>query len=206
MGGAAPYVVIRVQPLAGELCRFAVSSCNEDDEREEDIVHTPSVPGRIVQTIHQYGLFKFRTGHASAPGTPTRPRTALFSLDTLSFGSMSMSTRRARSRSVASRNSTLFSSGSGSTSATSEEGASMGRKFMKRSWSPGPGLGMSVPEGESVGPTSSTGYSVSGRSSPLKGRVLPDEDYDACTWDDLGEDAGEMDVDVGEDVEMDPDT
>ncbi|KEP51744.1 RhoGEF gef2 protein [Rhizoctonia solani 123E] len=206
MGGAAPYVVIRVQPLAGELCRFAVSSCNEDDEREEDIVHTPSVPGRIVQTIHQYGLFKFRTGHASAPGTPTRPRTALFSLDTLSFGSMTMSGRRARSRSVASRNSTLFSSGSASTSATSEESASMGRKFMKRSWSPGPGLGMSVPEGESIGPTSSVGYSVNGRSSPLKGRVLPDEDYDACTWDDLGEDADEMDVDVGRDVEMDPDT
>ncbi|CEL59835.1 Rho guanine nucleotide exchange factor gef2 OS=Schizosaccharomyces pombe (strain 972 / ATCC 24843) GN=gef2 PE=1 SV=1 [Rhizoctonia solani AG-1 IB] len=207
MGGAAPYVVIRVQPLAGELCRFAVSSCNEEDEREEDIVHTPSVPGRIVQTIHQYGLFKFRTGHASAPGTPTRPRTALFSLDTLSFGSMSMSNRRARSRSVASRNSTLFSSASGSTSATSEEGASMGRKFMKRSWSPGPGLGMSVPEGESVGPAgSSVGYSINGRSSPLKGRVLPDEDYDACTWDDLGEEADEMDVDVGEDVGMDPDT
>ncbi|KAF8759902.1 RhoGEF domain [Rhizoctonia solani] len=93
MAGAPPYVVIRVQPLAGELCRFAVSSCNEEDEREEDIVHTPSVPGRIVQTIHHYGLFKFRTGHASAPGTPTRPRTALFSLDTLSFGSMTMSGR-----------------------------------------------------------------------------------------------------------------
>ncbi|CAE7058756.1 unnamed protein product [Rhizoctonia solani] len=202
--GGAPYVVIRVQPLAGELCRFAVSSCNEEDEREEDIVHTPSVPGRIVQTIHQYGLFKFRTGHASAPGTPTRPRTALFSLDTLSFGSMTMSGRRARSRSVASRNSTLFSSGSASTSATSEEGASMGRKFMKRSWSPGPGLGMSVPEGESIGTTN--GYSVNGRSSPLKGRILPDEDYDACTWDDVGEDADEMDVDVGGNVEVDPDT
>jgi hypothetical protein len=120
---------------------------------------------------------------------------------------MSMSNRRARSRSVASRNSTLFSSASGSTSATSEEGASMGRKFMKRSWSPGPGLGMSVPEGESVGPAgSSVGYSINGRSSPLKGRVLPDEDYDACTWDDLGEETEEMDVDVGEDVGMDPDT
>ncbi|KAF8743234.1 Guanine nucleotide exchange factor for Rho/Rac/Cdc42-like GTPases, partial [Rhizoctonia solani] len=207
MAGAPPYVVIRVQPLAGELCRFAVSSCNEEDEREEDIVHTPSVPGRIVQTIHHYGLFKFRTGHASAPGTPTRPRTALFSLDTLSFGSMTMSGRRARSRSVASRNSTLFSSGSGSTSTTSEEGASMGRKFMKRSWSPGPGVGMPLPEGESIGPAgSSTGYSISGRSSPLKGRVLPDEDYDACTWDDLGEETDEMDVDVGAEVELDPDT
>jgi hypothetical protein len=122
-----------------------------------------------------------------------------------------MSNRRARSRSVASRNSTLLSSGSGSTatSATSDEGASMGRKFMKRSWSPGPGLGMSVPEGgEGIRPGSTMGYSVSGRSSPLKGRVLPDEDYDSCTWDDLGEDVGDMDVDVGADVDvgMDPDT
>lgn len=48
--GGAPYVVIRVQPLAGELCRFSVSSCNDDDEREEDIVHSPSIPARIVQT------------------------------------------------------------------------------------------------------------------------------------------------------------
>ncbi|KAG9122598.1 hypothetical protein FRC07_000961, partial [Ceratobasidium sp. 392] len=214
MGGpgtsGAPYVVIRVQPLAGELCRFAVSSCNEDDEREEDIVHTPSVPGRIVQTIHQYGLFKFRTGHASAPGTPTRPRTALFSLDTLSFGSMTMANRRSRSRSVASRNSTLFSSVSGSTatSATSEDGTSVGRKFMMRPRSPGPGLGLTVPESaQAVG--SVAGRGVSGRSSPLKGRTLPDEDYDAASWDDLGE-AGEMDVDAGEeidvDVNMDPDT
>ncbi|KAG8745765.1 hypothetical protein FRC10_007026 [Ceratobasidium sp. 414] len=203
--GGAPYVVIRVQPIAGELCRFAVSSCNEDDEREEDIVHTPSVPGRIVQTIHRYGLFKFRTGHASAPGTPTRPRTALFSLDTLSFGSMTMANRRSRSRSVASRNSTLFSSVSGSTatSATSEDGTSVGRKLMKRSWSPGPGLGMSVVEGAAaVG--SVAGRGACGRSSPLKGRMLPDEDYDAASWDDLGE-AGEMDVDTGEGIDMDVD-
>ncbi|KAG8711425.1 hypothetical protein FRC08_015914, partial [Ceratobasidium sp. 394] len=214
MGGlgasGAPYVVIRVQPIAGELCRFAVSSCNEDDEREEDIVHTPSVPGRIVQTIHQYGLFKFRTGYASAPGTPTRPRTALFSLDTLSFGSMTMANRRSRSRSVASRNSTLFSSVSGSTatSATSEDGTSVGRKLMKRSWSPGPGLGMTVAENAAaVG--SVAGRGACGRSSPLKGRTLPDEDYDAASWDDLGE-AGEMDVDADEgidvDVGVDPDT
>ncbi|KAG8763089.1 hypothetical protein FRC12_008720 [Ceratobasidium sp. 428] len=215
MGGpgvsGAPYVIVRVQPIAGELCRFSVSSSNEDDEREEDIVHTPSVPGRIVQTIHQYGLFKFRTGHASAPGTPTRPRTALFSLDTLSFGSMTMANRRSRSRSVASRNSTLFSSVSGSTATsatTSEDGTSASRKFMKRSWSPGPGLGISVAEGaQAVG--SVAGRGVSGRSSPLKGRTLPDEDYDAASWDDLGE-AGEMDVDADEeidvDVGVDPDT
>lgn len=81
----------------------------------------------------------------------------------------------------------------------------MGRKFMKRSWSPGPGLGMSVPEGsEGFGSTNSLALTTNGRSSPLKGRVLPDEDYDSCTWDDLGGDAGEMDVDVGGDV--DPDT
>ncbi|QRV87492.1 Formin-like protein 14 [Ceratobasidium sp. AG-Ba] len=205
MGGpgasGGPYVVIRVQPIAGELCRFVVSSCNEDDEKEEDIVHTPSVPGRIVQTIHQYGLFKFRTGHASAPGTPTRPRTALFSLDTLSFGSMTMANRRSRSRSVASRNSTLFSSvsgaGSASTGATSgsEDSTSMGRKFMKRSWSPGPGTALSVEGSLPMATVGSIGLGASGRSSPLKGRTLPDEDYDSRSWDDLGEAAGEMDVD-----------
>lgn len=45
-----PMVVIRVQPMAGELSRFVVSSSDSSDEGEEDIIQTDRVPGRIVQT------------------------------------------------------------------------------------------------------------------------------------------------------------
>ena len=48
--GGAPMVVIRVQPMAGELSKFAVSSSDASDEGEEDIIQTDRVPGRIVQT------------------------------------------------------------------------------------------------------------------------------------------------------------
>jgi hypothetical protein len=48
--GDAPMVVIRVQPMAGELSKFAVSSSDASDEGEEDIIQTDRVPGRIVQT------------------------------------------------------------------------------------------------------------------------------------------------------------
>lgn len=39
---------MRVQPMPGELSRYVVSSSDPDDEVTEDIVHTSSVPGRIV--------------------------------------------------------------------------------------------------------------------------------------------------------------
>jgi hypothetical protein len=48
--GDAPFARIRIQPLAGGLCRFAVSSNDPTDEVEEDIVQTERVPSRIVQT------------------------------------------------------------------------------------------------------------------------------------------------------------
>ncbi|VDB90118.1 unnamed protein product [Peniophora sp. CBMAI 1063] len=90
-----PYVVIRVQPIEGELSRYRVlSSDPHDDHDEEDIVQTGRVPDRVIQTIHQYGLFKFRTGKNSAPSTPTaasRSRAAMFGLDTISrnlFGAL----------------------------------------------------------------------------------------------------------------------
>ncbi|KAJ3545378.1 hypothetical protein NMY22_g2470 [Coprinellus aureogranulatus] len=81
-----PYVRIRLQPIAGGLCRFAVSSSDPEDEAEEDIVQLDRVPSRIVQTIHQFGLFQFRTGSKySVPGTPTsKSRASIFGLDTLS--------------------------------------------------------------------------------------------------------------------------
>ncbi|KAG8908171.1 hypothetical protein FRB99_008714 [Tulasnella sp. 403] len=91
---APPYVIARAQPMAGELCRYTVTSSDPNDEVEEDIVHTAAVPSRIVQTIHQFGLFKFRTGRNSMPSTPSasssRSKAAIFGLDAISrnlFGS-----------------------------------------------------------------------------------------------------------------------
>ena len=45
-----PFVVVRVQPMAGELSRYKVTSSDPDDAGEEDIVQTMRVPDRIVQT------------------------------------------------------------------------------------------------------------------------------------------------------------
>ncbi|KAG6336527.1 hypothetical protein ID866_2549 [Astraeus odoratus] len=90
---------------------------------EEDIVQTARVPGRIVQTIQQYGLFKFRTENDSRPATPTastRSRAHIFSLDAISrnlfssrpgslkgelFGGSINSHSRSRSKSSTSRSS-----------------------------------------------------------------------------------------------------
>ena len=101
--GAPPFARIRVQPMAGGLCRYAVSSSDPADEPEEDIVQIERVPSRIVQTsesgffcirtigssfasqVHQFGLFEFRTGRDSRPSTPTaRSRVAIFGLDAIS--------------------------------------------------------------------------------------------------------------------------
>lgn len=105
--GVAPFARIRVQPLAGGLCRYAVSSSDPTDDGEEDIVQTERVPSRIVHTsksmrpcygilclilnrspcnsVHQFGLFEFRTGRNSLPSTPTaRSRAAIFGLDAIS--------------------------------------------------------------------------------------------------------------------------
>lgn len=81
-----PLVIARVQPLAGELSRYKVTSSEPSDDEDEDIVQTARVPDRIVYTIHQYGLFKFRTGKNSMPSTPTatKSRAAIFGLDAIS--------------------------------------------------------------------------------------------------------------------------
>lgn len=47
---APPFARIRVQPLAGGLCRYSVASNDPDDEPEEDIVQTERVPNRVIQT------------------------------------------------------------------------------------------------------------------------------------------------------------
>ncbi|KAF7981667.1 hypothetical protein HWV62_32792 [Athelia sp. TMB] len=125
-----PFVRIRVQPMAGELCRYIVMSNDPNDDSEEDIVQTARVPARIVQTIHQFGLFKFRTGNNSAPGTPTatlRSRAHIFGLDAISrnlfngrpgsakidFFSGSINASR-RSKSSVSKSSTTTMTGDGS--------------------------------------------------------------------------------------------
>ncbi|EKM80039.1 hypothetical protein AGABI1DRAFT_57412 [Agaricus bisporus var. burnettii JB137-S8] len=83
--GAPPFARIRVQPLAGGLCRYSVSSDDPDDETEEDIVQTERVPSRVIQTIHQFGFFEFKTGKNSLPSTPTsRSRVGRFGLDAIS--------------------------------------------------------------------------------------------------------------------------
>ena len=48
--GAPPFVVIRVQPLAGELSRYSVTSSDPSDDGEEEIVQTARVPSHIIQT------------------------------------------------------------------------------------------------------------------------------------------------------------
>jgi protein ECT2 len=45
-----PYVIVRVRPMAGDLCRYAVTSNDPNDEGEEDIVQTVRVPSRVIQT------------------------------------------------------------------------------------------------------------------------------------------------------------
>lgn len=100
----------------------------------------------MLYAVHQFGLFKFRTGQNSAPSTPsasTRSRTAMFGLDAISrnlfpgvmgrggdvFGAVLNNHNPKRSRSAASRTSTQtiatmdsaikFSTRSTSTAATS---------------------------------------------------------------------------------------
>lgn len=48
--GGPPYAVIRLQPLAGGVCRYKVTSSDPSDPGEEDIVQTARVPSRIILT------------------------------------------------------------------------------------------------------------------------------------------------------------
>lgn len=55
-----PFVRIRVQPMAGELCRYTVMSNDPDDDSEEDIVQTARVPARIIQTSESTAMILSR--------------------------------------------------------------------------------------------------------------------------------------------------
>ncbi|KAJ3989615.1 hypothetical protein F5890DRAFT_1400587 [Lentinula detonsa] len=115
-----PLAVIRVQPLAGGMCRYKVTSSDPSDPEEVDVVQTTRVPQRIVLTIHQFGVFQFKTDKNSRPSTPTaRSKASIFGLDAISrnlfnsrpgssmgdFFAGSVSSRK-RTKSTASRSST----------------------------------------------------------------------------------------------------
>jgi hypothetical protein len=51
-----PFVVIRVQPIAGALARYKVTSSDPSDESEEDIVQTGRVSDRVIHTSKYYRL------------------------------------------------------------------------------------------------------------------------------------------------------
>lgn len=48
--GASPLVVIRVQPLAGDLCRYEVKSTDLNDEGEDDVLQTSLIAAKAVHT------------------------------------------------------------------------------------------------------------------------------------------------------------
>ena len=45
-----PFVSIRVQPIAGALARYKVTSSDPSDENEEDIVQTGRISDRVIHT------------------------------------------------------------------------------------------------------------------------------------------------------------
>ena len=57
-----PFVSIRVQPIAGALCRYKVTSSDPNDETEEDIVQIGRVSDRVIHTSE---FFMTRTSPAS---------------------------------------------------------------------------------------------------------------------------------------------
>lgn len=195
--GGPPFAVIRLQPLAGGVCRYKVTSSDPSDQGEEDIVQTARVPNRIVLTIHQYGLFEFRSGRNSRPSTPTaRSKASIFGLDAISrnlfnsrpassvgdFLAGSINSHR-RSKSATSRSSTYthttttgddsigrFSQRSTTTLATSvDEDSFLSRSSPKRSIKRGMSPASSVERGSSR----SLSRASSSRSTSREG----DSDY-----------------------------
>ncbi|KAG9038527.1 hypothetical protein FRB95_000748 [Tulasnella sp. JGI-2019a] len=167
-----PFVIARAQPMAGELCRYTVTSNDPNDEGEEDIVHTAAIPARIVQTIHQFGLFQFGTGRTSAPSTPSsgRSRAAMFGLEAISRnlfnasssirgGDVFGTSSRRRTQSGISRSSTIttntatdnsnslrFSQRSNSTAATSFNSTSVIEGQQEQASKRPMSMGLTVPK------------------------------------------------------------
>ena len=103
-----------------------ITSSSEDTDGEEDeVLQANRVSARVVQTIHQYGLFDFRSGRNSMPSTPTaKSKASLFNLDALSrrlpgdFFVGSVNGHRRAKSSTRSRN-TITSHSTGHTQSTS---------------------------------------------------------------------------------------
>jgi hypothetical protein len=51
-----PFVSIRVQPIAGALARYKVTSSDPNDESEEDIVQIGRVSDRVIHTSEYHKL------------------------------------------------------------------------------------------------------------------------------------------------------
>ncbi|RSH95410.1 hypothetical protein EHS25_000497 [Saitozyma podzolica] len=185
-----PCMVIRLQPMSGGLCRYSFIS-TADDEPERTVIPTSEVNERIVTTIHQYGVFKFRTSTNSAPNTPSathRLRPSMINLDAISrnlFGTGSVSGRSHQSGSSmdmfsstsskrkpvpASRSSTMETNRLSYMSVSSEE---MSRKRLSA---------MSAMSGSSAMSISSDERKVPPRSSTSPSSVMSDEeDYVAVS-------------------------
>ncbi|WVQ75384.1 hypothetical protein IAR50_005004 [Cryptococcus sp. DSM 104548] len=88
-----------LQPMAGGLCRYSHSVPGEEEE-ERAVIEMGEVRAKIASTIHEHGIFKFRSGTTSCPTTPStgthRYRPSMLNLDTISrnlFGASSVSGR-----------------------------------------------------------------------------------------------------------------
>nr|XP_031862275.1 uncharacterized protein CI109_002240 [Kwoniella shandongensis]KAA5529347.1 hypothetical protein CI109_002240 [Kwoniella shandongensis] len=95
--GSYPLLSIRLQPVAGGLCRFSSTTTGDDDD-ERVVIAMNEVTTKIATTVHRYGIFKFKTGTTSCPTTPSaashRLRPSMLNLDAISrnlFGAGSVS-------------------------------------------------------------------------------------------------------------------
>ncbi|KAF5358949.1 hypothetical protein D9758_004743 [Tetrapyrgos nigripes] len=109
--GSPPFAVIRIKPLAGELCCYKVTSSDPSDPGEDDVLQTGRVPGRIPLTIPNWQEFSAYHSHCPLQGLDIRAGCYLQEPiqrspgSAMDFFSGSVSGRK-RTKSTASRSST----------------------------------------------------------------------------------------------------
>ena len=54
VGSSPPYIVIRVQPLAGDVCSYSVASTDPSDPGDRNVVRTGALPSVVVRTSKSY--------------------------------------------------------------------------------------------------------------------------------------------------------